>query len=179
MNKLESIVAVGVVGTAVVLAACTADKMPMMPAAQPTRSVVTTALANPCPMPPAPVEVTINQVNVSGSSATIKVNPEAASIPRSSASVHWKFNAPGYRLAANAVTFKASQPPGPSASAGDDTDFYWCFSATAASAVWKYNVSFSPEKEPTKIYDCDPTIVNTQSGLVDVTVQTVSCMLRP
>ena len=177
MNKLESIVAVGVAGTAVALVACTADKMPIMPAARPTQSVGIATLTSPCPPPPAPVEVTINQVNVSGSSATIKVNPEAASIPASGGSVHWKFNATGYRLAANAVTFKASQPPGPSASAGDDKEFYWCFGATTPNLGWKYNVSFSPDSDRTKIYDCDPTIVNTV-GFFAMAASSVACKLR-
>ena len=87
-------------------------------------------------------------------------------------------NANGYGLAANAVTFKPSQPPGPSASAGDRTDFYWCFAATAAGSTWNYNVSFSPDSDPKKIYDCDPTIINSVS-LTALVAQTVSCRLRP
>ena len=177
MNKLESIIAVGAAGAVLALVACTADKLSAVPAARTAQSVVIATLASPCTMPPAAVQVNINQVEVAGSTATIKVNPGTARVPQSGGSVQWKFNANGYGLAANAVTFKPSQPPGPSASAGDRTDFYWCFAATAAGSTWNYNVSFSPDSDPTKIYDCDPTIINSVS-LTALVAQTFSCRLR-
>ena len=178
MNKLESIVAVGVAGTVVALVACTADKMPIMPAARPMQSVGIATLASPCPPPPAPVQVTINQVQVNGSTATIQVDPGEARVPQSGGSVHWRFVANGFGFTSNGVTFKPAQPPGPSASSGNAKEFYWCFGVTTPNPGWKYNVSFSPDSDPTKIYDCDPTIVNSV-GLLSLVVQTVGCTLRP
>ena len=40
MNKLESIIAVGVAGAVLALVACTADKLPAVPAARTAQSVV-------------------------------------------------------------------------------------------------------------------------------------------
>ena len=179
MNKLETIVAVGVAGTVAALAACTGEKIPMTPAAKPKDTAVVTVLANPCTTPPPAVQVNINQVTVSGSTATIKVDPGEARIVPSGGSVQWKFNAPGYGLAPNGITFKPAQPAGPSASAGDTKDFYWCFGVTAPNPLpWKYNVSFRADATPTQIYDCDPTIINSVS-LTALVAQTVSCSLRP
>ena len=182
MNRTERISAGAVAATAVavavalVLAACTPDKR--VTDASP-RDVVAVAVANPCAASPPPTQVNINQVSVSGATATIKVNPGKAVVPEAGGSVHWKFNSNGYGLAANAVTFKPSQPAGPSASAGDSKDFYWCFGATAPSSTWNYNISFSADTAPTKIYDCDPTIINSTIGISTLAVQTVNCVLRP
>ena len=178
MNKIErnSAGAVAATAVALVLAACTTDK-PMTDASP--KNVVAVAVANPCAASPPPIQVNINQVSVSGATATIKVNPGKAVVPEAGGSVHWKFNSNGYGLAANAVTFKPSQPAGPSASAGDSKDFYWCFGTTAPRSTWDYNISFSADTAPTKIYDCDPTIINSTIGISTLAVQTVNCVLRP
>ena len=175
MNKIEWVVASGVAAAAVGLVACTGEKPAME--AKPVASTLT-AMPNPCTTPPAAVQVNVNQVNVSGTTATINVSPDKARIPASGGSVHWKFNANGYRLAAaSAVTFKASQPAGPLSGSGDDSNYFWCFGSTAPTSTWAYNISFSPDNDLTKIYDCDPTIINSASN-VPLDAPPVNCTLR-
>lgn len=179
MNRIERIAACSVAAAVLGMAACTADKT--MPQVQPMARTLT-AMANPCATPPAAVVVNVNQVNASGATATINVSPDKALIPASGGSVRWMFNANGYRLAANAVTFKPSEPAGPASGSGNTKDYYWCFGSTAPGATWKYTISFSPDSDLTKVYDCDPTIINTA---IPVTLQTVlpvppvNCTLRP
>ena len=132
---------------------------------------------SPCPGPEA--QVTINQVTISGSTATIQVNPGSRTIDPTGGGVRWKFSQNGYSFTSDGVTFKANQPAGPASApaTGDPTQFVWCFNNTTSTpdSTWNYTIKFSANAAPTKVWSCDPTIIN-RGGKVDAeAVMTVSC----
>ena len=153
----------GIIG----LAGCASTAPPAM------RAVAT----SPCAGPEA--QVTINQVTISGSSATIQVNPGSRSIDPTGAGVRWKFSQNVYSFTGDGVSFKPNQPAGPASAppTNDPTQFVWCFNNTTSTpdATWNYTIKFSANAAPTKVWSCDPTIIN-RGGKLDVeAVMTVSC----
>lgn len=135
------------------------------------------ATSSPCAGPEA--EVTINQVTISGSTATIQVNPGSRSIDPTGGGVRWKFSQNVYAFAGDGVTFKPNQPAGPASAppTNDPTQYVWCFNNTTSTpdTTWSYTIKFSANAAPSKVWSCDPTIIN-RGGKVDAEAAlSVSC----
>jgi len=159
----------GIVG----LAGCAGTAPPAMRAAPPGAVVAT----SPCAGPEA--QVTISQVTISGGSATIQVNPGSRSIDPTGGGVRWKFSQNVYSFTGDGVTFKANQPAGPASAPPtyDPTQFVWCFNNTTSTpdATWNYTIKFSANAAPSKVWSCDPTIINRGGKLDAEAVMTVNC----
>lgn len=120
-------------------------------------------------------QVTINPQTLGTTTGTIKVNPGSAHIDPSGGGVRWKFNHNTYSFATDGVVFKTSLPgPASAPATGDPTVYVWCFNDTSSNRAgsWPYTINFSANSAPTKIWSCDPTIVNRSTLLA---VETVTC----
>jgi hypothetical protein len=137
--------------------------------------------ASPCSGPE--VQVTLGQVTISGSTATLQVNPGQRTIGTSPGGVRWKFTQNTYSFTSDGVTFKPNQPPGPANAVPgtDPTEYAWCFNSTASSpdTTWRYNIKFFANANPSAVWQCDPTIVNRSSLAADASTSTVSCVPAP
>ena len=135
------------------------------------------------PVAPAPLctgpmtQVTIDPRTLGSTTGTIKVDPGNAFVDPTGGGVRWKFNQNTYSFTSDGVTFKSNQPgPASAPATGDPTVFVWCFNNTSSTpgASWSYTIKFSANAAPSKIWSCDPTIVN-RSSLTPLAVETVNC----
>jgi len=128
--------------------------------------------------------VTITQVTISGSTATIKVKPGQQTVPIKGAGIRWNFAGRNYSFTADGITFGKqtypTQPYGPIdyGPGNNATEYVVCFAdTTGAASTWYYNIKFFENSKPTTIWICDPTLVNSASegGSED----TVNCVIAP
>jgi hypothetical protein len=168
MNKnslvIATFVAVGL------LSACGTPAPPQADSvATPPKKVAGTvgAKSNPtCSGPP--VHVTINQVTISGSRATIKINPKEAPFPKTGAGIRWNFSGNQYSFTGDGISFVKSgypqQPFGPIdyGYGNNATEFVVCFGDTSSvgPATWHYDIKFFANSDPSVVWVCDPTLVN-------------------
>lgn len=138
-------------------------------------------LTTPICSPPE-VQVSINQVTISGSTATIKVNPGARDFSNKGAGIRWNIAGNKYSFAADGITFdKANYPnqangPGNSGPGNNATEYLVCFGDTSATAyTWHYNIKFFANDSPSTVWICDPTVVNSASLLNEE--QLVNCVI--
>jgi len=183
-RQMSWAVLVAGVGAAAVMAGC--DKKASPVTGKPVAAAASAPTTASCPPPLK--QVTINQITVSGATATIKVNPGARDIPNTGGGVQWKFSGNAYNFTADGVNFVKpnypSQPAsGPSSSGfgSDATEFVVCFVDTTAlgNVEWHYNIKFFATATPATIWICDPTIVNHGSGISTDDVQDVNCTIAP
>jgi hypothetical protein len=132
--------------------------------------------------PDAPV--TLSQINVSGSSATIQVNPGSRMITMNATGVRWKLNQNGYAFTGDGIVFKPNQPAGPASAppTNSPTEFVWCFNPTStAGTVWNYSIKFAATAASAPVFVCDPTIINA-SGAIETDTPaaplTVNCTVQ-
>jgi hypothetical protein len=126
-------------------------------------------------------QVTIDPQTLGSTTGTIKVNPGQAHIDPSGGGVRWKFNQNTYSFTSDGVSFKSNLAgPASAPATGDPTVFVWCFNNTSSTpdATWSYTIKFSANAAPSKIWSCDPTIVN-RSTLTPLAVETVPCTSPP
>ena len=126
-------------------------------------------------------QVTIDPQTLGSTTGTIKVNPGQAHIDPSGGGVRWKFNQNTYSFTSDGVSFKSNLAgPASAPATGDPTVFVWCFNNTSSTpdATWSYTIKFSTNAAPSKIWSCDPTIVN-RSTLTPLAVETVPCTSPP
>ncbi|MEP6874623.1 MAG: hypothetical protein ABI887_09665 [Burkholderiales bacterium] len=122
-------------------------------------------------------QVTIDPLNLGATTGTIKVNPGTGHVNPNGGGVRWKFNQNTYSFTSDGVVFKTNLPgPASAPATGDPTVYAWCFNNTSSTpdASWSYTIKFSANSAPTKIWTCDPTIVN-RSTLTPLAVETVTC----
>lgn len=142
------------------------------PAAVPTASgtgvgAAIPAATSPCAGGPER-PININPGAMTGTTGTINVNPDPASIGQAAVGVRWKLHKNGqqtFAFTTDGVAFKASAPAsGPLSSppTGKSDEFVWCFDSTTGNQAWPYTVKFVDTAAPTQIWSCDPTIVNSE-----------------
>ena len=74
------------------------------------------------------------------------------------------------------VVFKPGQPEGPASSpaTGNGDEFVWCFNETKPDLSWKYSIKIVDKAAPAQVWECDPTIVNSESK-IDLTEAPIDC----
>jgi len=157
------------------------------PAAPAARATTTATAPTPspggsCPGSGGDAQVTLNQIAVSGSTATIQVTPGNKAIGMNATGVRWKLNQNGYAFTSDGIVFKPNQPAGPASapSTNSPTEFLWCFNATTQTGlVWNYSLKFTATAAPSTVWVCDPTIINSSGAVVtDAPPQTVNCTIQ-
>ena len=149
-----------------VLSGCaTEPAKPPEPASKASPAAVTRM--NPACQGPV-VHVTINQVTISGDTATIKVNPKEARFPATGAGIRWNFSSNQYSFTGDGISFvKSSHPQQPFGPidwgfGNNATEFVVCFgdTRTVGTQTWHYDIKFVVNAEPSVTWVCDPTLVN-------------------
>jgi len=157
-----------------VLSGC-APTAPLKTSPGPNRAFFTQS--NQTCLPERPV--TLNQFNKSGSTATIEVNPGQREFPRTGAGIRWQFSGNSLSFTYDGINFakQQQQPAGPVASGygKDATEFVVCFGDTSSmpNTTWRYNIKFFENSNPSVVWLCDPTLVN--SGGESGGRETVTC----
>lgn len=138
-------------------------------------------VAPPCP-PEAPVKIDNVSVPGSGTTATIRVQPDPRQISRNAGGVRWTLKSPQgktYEFTGDGITFKSNAPQGPTSSVPGKTEFVACFGATPPDQVWPYTIKFVDKAVPTTVWVCDPTIVNRDTIDPKDVAATVNCTKQP
>lgn len=145
------------------------------------------ASAGPPPCPPeAPVKIdNIVIASSAASAATLTVDPDPRKISRNAGGVRWTIKSPQgkvYVFTGDGISFKPNAPVGPASSptTGSLTEFVWCFNATPPDQTWAYTIKFVDVLLPSKVWRCDPIIVNSADGVAaEVSAPvTVNCTLQ-
>ena len=152
------------------------------PVPVPSKGGTTVAVQTTPTCSPPEVHVTLNQVNITGSTATVKVNPGQKLVPLKGAGIRWNFSGNAYSFTVDGITFSKtgypSQPYGPIdyGPGNNPTEYVVCFgdTTTVGAATWYYNIKFIENDRPSIVWTCDPTLVNSQSEAG--AEQTVSCV---
>jgi hypothetical protein len=137
--------------------------------------------APPCP-PESPVKIDNVAVPDSGTTATIRVDPDPRQISQNAGGVRWTLKSPQgktYEFTNDGVTFKANAPTGPVSSTPGKTEFVVCFGATPPNQTWPYTIKFVDKAAPATVWVCDPTIVNRETVDPKAAQATVNCTKQP
>ena len=161
---------------AILLAACAAQPGSSETAAEKEVASITTS---PCSGPDKNVSITRVTISSDGMTATLRV-PNNVNINRIAVGVRWKINHGNrYAFTNDGIVFKPGGPavPASAAPSTDLSEYRWCFNApTTGNLTWPYPIKFYDTLSASKrIWICDPTISNFDSGLTLATV-TVNCM---
>lgn len=158
MDKFRMLWAAGL-ASSLLVAGCVGDPQRHRASGlQPNLVVIT----SPCTGNVAPITVNRIQIPASAASASIQVNPGTAVVRRAGDGVHWQLPSGRHEFADDGISFPQGAPVGPSLSAisPNRLDYWWCFDASAPNSTWKYTIKFYDTNSPSKVWSCDPIIVN-------------------
>lgn len=165
------------------LAACSkggTDNAPANATAQASAPASAPA-APPCP-PESPVMIDKIDVASSGTTASVRVNPDPVHVNRNSGGVRWTLNSPPgktYEFTSDGITLKANAPPGLSSTAPGATQFVACFGTTTGDLIWPYTIKFVDKAAPATVWVCDPTITNRDTIDPKAAAVTLNCTKQP
>ena len=168
---------------AATLAACGAMERPAEPKTAAAQSGPMVPLTCPGGMYTPPV--TINQFVVTGpTTATINVNPPKKVIGTAPGGVLWNFAGNNQSFTAlDGITLKPGSAAGPISSGfgNNPSEYVVCFGDTSSSPMWawNYHIKFYDNATPTRVWICDPTIVNSDSFVGPDARNPVTCNKVP
>ena len=112
--------------------------------------------------------IKIHSITVSGSTATVKVDPDPVRIGHNAAGLRWKLSGSGGRnfaFTSDGIAFAAGAASGPSSAppTGKPDEFVWCFGSSQPDSSWKYTIKFREVGGAGPTWKCDPTILNNEN----------------